>query len=224
MKSIMIGIPSVRERSDFRLSMKKFLPELSKKYHIEVIEVKNRTIPDARQMIADFFICKDFDYLLFLDDDHSNHTVDMVDALVNADTYVCAIKCYSRYFPHSPCLMDYSGINMTDAKYSPKFNKSGYDLCDVVGFGMTLIRKDTFNKLSRPFFVGENNQKEDNYFCDKLQEIGIKPVGCFNYTLTHDGIDETNIDSLTKEAQDYIINDLRRQMPDYNFNHVVFIG
>jgi hypothetical protein len=66
--------------------------------------------------------------------------------------------------------------------------------CHFVGFGMTLIKREIFETLPRPFFKGnEKDEKEDNYFCDKLLSLGIYPYGCFDHTLPHCGITEDNV-------------------------------
>ena len=224
MKSILIGIPSIRNYQPFWESMSKLLPEMNSKYRIEVLEVKGKAIADARTKIADFFLERDYDYLLFLDDDHSGHTIEMVEALLLPDEYVCAIKCYSRFFPFLPNLMDYSGIDDPRMKYQRKNVEKGYAFCNIVGFGMTLIKKEAFSKITPPYFVAQDNAKEDNYFCDALQKVGIKPMGCFDYVLAHQGIDDSNMQEYLDNGVNSLIEDLKVKMPGYKLEDIVVVA
>jgi len=117
----------------------------------------------------------------------------MLEALLKPDTYVCAIKCYSRYFPHFVTLMDKK--KKRENGFDQALHKSGYHPCEFVGFGMTLIKQEVFDYLRKPYFeANEENEREDTYFCTKLEEMGITPVGCFDHTLTHDGVNEETVE------------------------------
>ncbi len=202
---ILVGIPSIRSYGPFIESMNSFLPAISKFHEVEVYEVRNRTIAEARNMIADYFLSKDFEYLLFLDDDHSGHTVEMLEVLFNTNAMVSGIKCYRKDFPYLPNLLDYSGNSEELVKYRVKDETTGILECDLVGFGMTLIKREVFNLMSKPYFIGKENQKEDNYFCDKLRERGVKLMGCFDYCLPHQGIGE-------KEAKELYDQEIQKVM------------
>src|SRR3990167_9370199 len=111
--------------------------------------------------------------------------------------------------------MDYSGVDNPELKYEYKTNKSGYDFCDLVGFGMTILKRELFSKIDKPYFVCENNQREDNYFCDKLHSVGIKPMGCFDFTLTHDGIDESEAKRLQELEYSRLLEEIKIKYPQY---------
>lgn len=216
----MIGIPTIREYKPFWDSMRTFLPEMAKVHDIEVIEVRNKQIAESREIIAGKFLESDKDYLLFLDDDHSGHTMEMVQALLRADSYVCAMKCYSRFFPHLCTLMDYSGLSERRGKYVSKEEYGGYHVCDLVGFGMTLIKKELFQKLDKPYFKYEINKFEDNYFCEQLEKKGIKPIGCFDFVCTHNGIDDSNRWKLRDKGIDAVVEDIKKR-GEYNGERIV---
>lgn len=213
---IIIGIPTTRQHEGFIKSMENFIPIVKDKYCVEFVVVEDMPIADARNEIVDNFLSRDADYLLFLDDDHEGHTLEMLESLIKANEYVCAIKCYSRGLPHDCTLMDYSGLRLESrmGRYVSKDNTSGYHYCDLVGFGMTLIKKETFSKLEKPYFVSVDNQFEDNYFCDNLRKIGIKPMGCFDHVLSHNGINESNAKSLTKKFMDDLRQKVEMQYPE----------
>ena len=194
MARILIGIPSTRDYAPFRESLPVFLEDLKKKHSIRVFEVKDKNRDRAREEIANNFLLGIEDYLLFLDDDHSGHKAEMVDALLKPDEMFVSMKCYARHFPYqlTTCSADKAfqdGSNLTVLKQI-----KGYSPCHFAGFGMALIKKEAFLKIDAPFFQCDKlGEKEDSYFCKKLLEKGIQPIGCFDYTLTHDGIDESTI-------------------------------
>lgn len=221
---ILIGIPSVRNYLDFMESMNFFLPKLGAEHQVEVYEVKNKLIADARNMIVEYMLSKDFEYLLFLDDDHSGHTMEMFNALLKQDAYVCAIKCYSRFFPYSPNLLDYSGIEDLRMKYQMKNETTGVHEFDLVGFGMTLIKREVFEILEKPYFVSDNNQREDNYFCDKLQEKGIKPFGIMDFTLSHQGVNEHNVEIIKEQGMVKLKQEIMEKYPGKQIDNITLVA
>lgn len=199
MKTIFIGIPTSRIYKLFWESLSIFLPKLGEKYKYEVYTVSDKLLADARNEIAKKFLESDKDYLLFLDDDHSGHTLEMFEAILEPilknSSNMSGIRCFARGFPYPSNIQVYSkfdekaaGLKEGQAKYIPVDLDKGYIYCDLIGFGMTLITRKAFELVGEPYFVGQDNMREDNYFCDKLVEKGIQPVGCFNYTLEHNGI------------------------------------
>ena len=196
MAGILIGIPRKPDRDtrDFDESLSHFIEEIKGEHEVDVYEFSYGRVDVAREKVVDFFLKTGFGFLLFLDDDHTGHSKGMLDALLKPDAYVCAMKCYSRYFPHFCTLMDKHIKRRNGYDQVSKF--SGYQPCEFVGFGMTLIKRETFFKIDSPYFVAsEDNDKEDTYFCSKLEDAGIIPIGCFEYTLTHDGINEETVET-----------------------------
>lgn len=220
---ILVGIPSIRQDPEFIRSMEDFLPKLQKKYEVKVIEVRNNLIAEARNIITDFFLESDNEYLLFLDDDHSGHMLEMFEAilkpLVENKEYICAMKCYTRVFPHMPNLMDYNtdklkNVDPERIRYKTKGLTSGYAYCNLVGFGMTLIKRGLFDLIKSPYFVGQDNWKEDNYFCDLIQSVGVRPIGCFDYVLTHNGVDDLNVEELNEAGLNKMFDGLKQTHPE----------
>lgn len=222
---LLIGIPSCREYKPFWESMDSFLPLVGAIHQTTVLEVRNRKIADARNIIVSEFLEGDFEYLLFLDDDHSGHTVEMLDALINGNSLVCAMKCYSRFFPHLCTLMNYSGLHDDRGKYKSVELNKGYQECDLVGFGMTLLNRKLFSLIEIPYFVSNSNfQQEDNNFCDSLINKGIRPVGCFDYVCTHNGTDDSNLEQRRNKGLIELVEDIRINIPNYNNEHLVVMG
>ena len=162
--------------------------------------VKDTFLPDAQNAIAKSFIESDYDYLLLLDDDQWGHTPEMVDCLINANTYVSTIKTYSRHYPYHCTLLNIVGNNVI-----PLENGKGYMECDLTGFPMTLIRRDVFDLLDEPFFrpyeAEGRNWNSDVDFFRRLNKIGIKPVGCFQHVLNHDKITDDNVKEFRRKVR-----------------------
>lgn len=191
---IFIGIPTVHDYKPFRESLSAFLDSIKMKYDIEVLEIKHHMRDDARNIIADEFLASGKDYLLFLDDDHSGHTIEMLEALINTRALFSSMKCYARYHPFQITTVS------KDIKYHDNNNiyfkntNKGFAPCRFVGFGMALIDRALFNHIEKPYFKCDyKGEREDNYFCEKLIAKGIDPVGCFDFVLSHQGIDDSNI-------------------------------
>lgn len=193
MANILICVPSTREYKPFLESYSKFLEEVKKKHTIIEFFVKNKKLVDVQNESVQKLLSGNFDYLLFLDDDHSGHTSDMLECLIGANTYMATIKTYIRHYPYMSALMrmNENGI------WVGIENGQGYEDIDGCGFPMTLIRKDLFYRLEKPYFRefqdGTRNWSTDGEFCDRLRSIGIKPKGCFQYCLAHGDITEDNV-------------------------------
>jgi hypothetical protein len=73
----------------------------------------------------------------------------------------------------------------------------GYVECDLTGFPMTLISRETFNFLEEPYFrpydaIGRTWNSDVDFFI-RLAEKGIKPIGCFQHILNHDKVTADNV-------------------------------
>jgi len=216
---ILIGVPSSRYYQPFLESLPRFISEISKEHVISVCYVRGKLIADARNEIVDFFLKTDFEYLLFLDDDHSGHTKEMFDVLLKQNTYFASILCYTRYFPYAGNLLFYSGYTEPEIKYADLNYKDGIRECDLAGFGMGLIRRDAFDKIEKPYFVAEDNAHEDNYFCDRLIEKGIHPVGVWDYILNHNGIGKENVKEEYQKTLMKFCNRPQNVRVEKKFNH-----
>lgn len=203
MASIFIGVPRSRVDLSFGSSLFNFRREIEKSHRVESHFVYGMGRDKAREVLVDMFLEGDCDYLLFLDDDHTGHRIEMLEGLMKADAHVSSIKCYSRYFPFQCTLMTIDRVNQI---YFADDTRRGYLECNLVGFGMALIKRETFSLIDRPYFQCDpQGEREDNYFCNKLLKAGIKPVGYFDYVLPHCGIDDSNIDQKRDEGLDILV-------------------
>ena len=153
MKSIYIGVCKTRDYEPFKESFYRFTDSISRKYSICQMVVRDTHLPDAQNKITRSFLQSGYDYLLLLDDDHWGHTEEMLECLINANTYMATIKSYSRHYPYFSCLMN---KRPSDDLFVGIEYGEGYIPCDMTGFPMTLLRRDLFDLLEYPFFESEN--------------------------------------------------------------------
>ncbi len=201
MKSIYIGVCKTRDDKRFEESFRNFTDSICRKYSICQMVIRDTFLPDAQNIIAKDFLQAGYDYLLLLDDDQWGHTLEMLDTLIEANTYVATIKTYSRHYPYACALLNYTKDGLT----LPIENGEGYVKCDLTGFPMTLISRETFSFLEQPYFrpyeMSGRNWNSDVDFFNRLNNVGIKPIGCFQHILNHDKITADNVKQLRYEER-----------------------
>ena len=192
MKRILIGVCSTRSDKRFWDSFFRFTKDICEFYDVGTTIIRDMHLPDAQNEIVEIFMNCNYDYLLFMDDDHWGHTREMLDCLVEADSPLATIKSYSRHYPYSCALMrqnrnSYAGIE----------NGEGYQEVDLSGFPMTLIKREVFEKMERPYFVGKDEGLRtwatDENFSRRMKSLGLKMTGCFQYCLPHDDITQETV-------------------------------
>ena len=201
MVKILIGVPWHKPHSSFLESLPRFLDECSLKYDITFMAVVGKTLVDAQNALANFFLTNDFDYLLLCEDDHAGQSVEALDALVSSGYLVSAVNYFSRHFPFQSCMMRDLHNGKPSERFSGITAESGFKQCDLCGFGMMLISKLVFDKLEQPYFRlnkygGDGSYATDIDFCDRLAEVGIKPMATFDYCLSHRDVTKENIQEL----------------------------
>ena len=219
MKSIYIGVCKTRNDEKFNESYRNFTDSICRKYSICTMKILDTFLPDAQNQIARSFLQSGYDYLLLLDDDHWGHTEEMLETLINANTYVATMKTYCRHYPYVTAAWNKVGNGFL----LPLEGKEGYQECDLTGFPMTLIRKNTFDLLEEPYFrpleAEGRKWNSDVDFFERLAIKGVRPVACFQHTLNHDKITQENVlqyrfkERLTgnNEAWWNILKDLEKQ-------------
>lgn len=201
MKSIYIGVCKTRDDERFKESFKSFTDSICNNYSICQSIISNTFLPDAQNIIAKDFIQSGYDYLLLMDDDQWGHTSDMLECLINANTFVATIKTYQRQYPYMCAIFNNVAPNLV----MPIENGEGYVQCDLTGFPMTLISRETFSYLKEPYFrpyeVNGRTWNSDVDFFERLNKFWIKPVGCFQHTLNHDKVTQENVKKLRYEER-----------------------
>lgn len=205
---ILIGLALHKPDQRFLISLSYLLSQLGNKpehYKIEVLEVEDKTLVEAQNIISEHFINNDFDYLLLTEDDNWGHNLPMLKALLRLNTPVASLNYYSRHFPYFSCLMRVVNPDIPSSKFAGYNDKSGSHEVDMSGFGMMLIKRQVFNKLDKPYFRineygGPGCYATDQSFSEDLLKIGIKPVGCFDYCLGHRDVTPENVMELRIEG------------------------
>lgn len=214
MTSIYIGVCKTRDDERFRESFRNFTDTICRYYSVCMMTVKDTFLPDAQNKIVKDFLQGNHQYLLLLDDDQWGHTKEMLDCLIAAKSYVVTMKTYSRHYPYACALAN----RLENGFLVPLENGEGYQECDLTGFPMTLIRRDTFDKLKEPYFRavedGGRSWNTDVDFFQRLAEVGIRPVGCFQYCLNHDKITEENVKEYRHKETTDNNNGLNRLLKD----------
>lgn len=195
---ILVGVPLHKPAKHFLESLPKFINELVLSYDLKLVKVEGKSLVEAQNELADMLVNGEFTHLLFMEEDHWDHSIEMFNSMLEADTYVASVDYHSRHKPYPSILMRYNKQGQLDSIRET----SGNHECDLVGFGFTLIRQDTFEYLDKPYFrLNKPNDvfgdfATDRNFFNRLSKNGIKPVGCADYCLTHRGLNRSNIKSV----------------------------
>jgi len=192
---VLVGVPLHKPAKRFLESLSKFIITLALSHDVKYKEVEGKPLAEAQNDIAEYFLNIGYSHLLFMEEDHWGHSIEMFNSMLQADTHVASVDYYSRHRPYPSILMRYNKRNELNSIRE----MSGYHVCDLVGLGFTLIRRDTFEHLEKPYFrlnriddVFGDFATDKNLFT-RLAEKGIKPVGCADHCLTHKGLDRNNI-------------------------------
>jgi hypothetical protein len=218
MAKILVGIASVTPDQRFLESLPLFFRSVDSRHQLDSHWVWNKQLDEAQNELAEKTLDGGYDYLLTIEDDHWGFTAEMLEALLKADTHFCGIPYRSRHYPFATVPMRYIKTRDDGTRlFKGQLFDDGYHESDLVGFGFTLIRKDVFELLERPWFVfshvdhaGCGPNATDMQFSHRLQQKGIKPMGCWDYFLAHRDI--------TKESfHDYQVAMIKRKNTAMSF-------
>lgn len=197
MLKILIGIPSIRPQEYFLESLASFLLSLNEVGVVKVSWVFGKKLVDAQNELAKEVLTGNYSHLLFLEDDHSGHSIEMLKALISADVSIIGIPYYSRHFPNLRLPLLKKKDLFTGSPY-----KSGIHLVDLLPFGMTLINRSVFERLDFPFFEEDPiSLSTDSLFSKRLKALNIPLFGHFDYELEHRGISSNTILSVRKDQE-----------------------
>ena len=195
-KHIHIGVCKSRDDDRFKKSLTSFTDSLCGYYKHTLQIVENKYLPDAQNEIASSFLDSNSKYLLLLDDDHWGHTREMLDCMLNSNELVTTMRTYSRHYPYVTAAWNWVNENTT----IPIERGDGYVKVDLTGFPMTLIRREVFDLLDKPYFRpfenGTRTWHSDVDFFGRLAKRGVKPVVCYQHILNHDIVTPQTVESL----------------------------
>ena len=200
-KTVLCGTPTLKPDHRFLSCITSFIFEASKKFDLSYKMVVGKPIYEADNELAREAIRGNFDYLLFIEDDHYEFRAEDLEKMISFDLPVVAIPYYSRHFPYQMTCMKLSEqVNGYGAEplniYEPIESK-GLKEVDLTGFGFTLIKTEILRLLSNPLFYPTEycSKATDQWFYRKLKnELNIKPFAWFDRTLPHREITKDNVE------------------------------
>ena len=148
----------------------------------------------ANNMAWDVAFSNHFEYILRIDDDIHQIPDDAVGKLLDADKDVIGAAYPNRRWPFFPAAMNRTKdkslieICLTNDRclqYVQGLEKGEVVPCDLVGFGMTLIKTAPFKLLTRPLFLGNDEVPDDTYFAQLCLDNGIKEFVHFGVQVAH---------------------------------------
>lgn len=212
---ILLGIATVSPDRRFLASLAPFANDVARFLpYVEIDYVNgwvwNKSLVDAQNEMADKALAGNYDYLLTIEDDHWGFTWEMLLTCIEANRHVAGIPYRSRHFPFDVVPMQYcqtkNGVKLFKGM-NDKEKYKGYHEADLLGFGFTLIKTETFRIIDRPFFTenikkypGVGARATDILFAESLEAKGLKAVGCFQHRLNHREIEEATYTKLLVEG------------------------
>jgi len=133
----------------------------------------SKVIPFAREQVNQFVLDNyhGATHILNVDDDMV-FPPDTLEKLLSYDKDIVGVLYTGRTKPWLPQI-----FKKVDGKFKHWLFPPGNDVfqADAVGFGLTLIKRQVFEQLSKPwfqFYLGDKG--EDLYFCEKAKDAGFE--------------------------------------------------
>lgn len=128
------------------------------------------SIDRMRNLTAEMALIREFDYVLFLDDDVLV-PLDSLQDLLDSDADIVAGDVLIRGYPFDHMAYRFDA-NKTQLKVINSFTDSEKDIVnvDAVGFSYCLIKTSLLKRVPKPYFITTINNTEDIYFCIKARK------------------------------------------------------
>ncbi len=149
---------------------------------------------DAWNLAWDLAFKHHFEYILRIDDDVHNIPEDAVEKLLAADKDVIAAAGPNRRWPYFPAAMNRTkDISLIEIcrnddrclQYVQGLETGAIVPCDIVWFGMTLIKTEKFKFMQRPIFLGNEDVPDDTYFAQLCLDEKIQQYVHFGVQVEH---------------------------------------
>jgi hypothetical protein len=126
-------------------------------------------LPNLRTFLVRESIKNGVSHILFIDSD-MRFPEDAAIQLLEHKLDIVGANCQQRIADQTTAFKD--------GKFISSRGKSEIEEVDSIGFGVTLIKIEVFNKVSAPWFAtpydGEKFATDDVFFCKKAKEFGFK--------------------------------------------------
>jgi hypothetical protein len=136
--------------------------------------VMGSEIAMQRQQLVDEALDTECTHILWLDSD-MKFPANLLDGFLSHDKDIIACNYSTRVPPHRP--VAFKSANDLDVRLTAG---TGIEEAYAVGLGAMLVKREVYEKLSRPHFSVEWNEDytslsgEDIYFCSKANAAGYK--------------------------------------------------
>lgn len=141
-----------------------------------IYQMPGTLIFNQRQKLAEEALKDGADAILWIDSD-MRFPKDSLTILLSRELPIVGVNATTRRFPIQPTALDINHEKGDLEKVWSK-GKEGLEQVMGVGFGMTLVRKEVFEKMEKPWFWFDTTAKggligEDIYFCAKAFDGGF---------------------------------------------------
>ena len=137
---------------------------------VDMLPIGMSLVYTAREQAAEAFLSGEYDALLFIDSDMVV-PADLLTKLVEADKDIVSALAFRRTPPYEPCIFKKCDLENTEFWFDyPK------GLIEIQGVGMacTLIKREVFETVPKPWFFPHENIGEDLAFCIRAKQVGFK--------------------------------------------------
>jgi hypothetical protein len=142
----------------------------SKGIEIGMLPIGLSLVYTAREKAAQALIDDDYDALLFIDSDMVV-PVDLVTRLVEANKNIVSALAFKRIPPYEPCI--FKKCDHEGTAFWLDYPK-GLIKVEGVGMACTLIKREVFEAMEKPYFFPMPVIGEDLAFCIRAKEKGFE--------------------------------------------------
>ena len=208
---VLLAIPMLTPGYEFVKALLNFQAEVlqSGRYELGISTTYRQPTFLVQESFAQQAMATGCDYLLMMDDDIWNPSLDFLDKLVSADKDVIGGVFFASADPGNLCarrridrkrdLVRLATVESHDvfSMYPvPEDEWHGPQKVDLVSLGMCLIKTSIFRKLKQPWFSHDlTKQFTDSVFCDNCSRNKIEVYAHFDVWLNHRGITKETMPS-----------------------------
>ena len=157
-----------------------------------------RPVHMAQEELAQFAVDTGCTHILLMDDDIYDVKAEDIFKLLEADKEVIGGVMFTSKFPHAMCAFRRYDLKTRIAEQPildgparlyeiPPEQCIGVQECDLIPFGLTLIKTSVFSAIEKPWFHCDTQAPTDSWFMDSIMDKGLKPYVSFDVWLNHAG-------------------------------------
>lgn len=185
---------------------------------LQMYTMPGTLIFDQREKLVEIALNEGADAVLFIDSD-MRFPKDIIQILLSREVGIVGVNATGRRKPVLPCALNLEMLeDVEEGKPNHRWvkvdsrGKEGLEQVTAVGFGVTMIRKEVFEKIPRPWFdVGWGRWGvigEDVHFCARAadNEIPVYVDHSLSKHIKHIGTYEYGWDDLDSEKLKELID------------------